>query len=78
MFCNLLFLIVAHDTLFTSILNYTRAHFIILQGAFQTLKGRTIQNFSVDESSSKFDQLMILEMNEEMKKCTKHLQIIIE
>lgn len=74
-------LITAHDIIFTSIMHFTKAHFIILQGAFISLRERCLNKLNIvdgreilhDEEVPELDREMMKEINQ----ATKYLQILL-
>lgn len=67
------------DTLFTSLMSCISAHLCIIQNAFKTIRPRCLKRLRLSENEMLHDTAELdREMLYEIKKCTQHLQMIIE
>lgn len=67
------------DTIFTALVSNISAQLTILRGAFKTIRSRSLRNLGL----AKVDVLrdppeLDKEMQKEMKKCARHLQVVFE
>ncbi|XP_018330857.1 odorant receptor 4-like [Agrilus planipennis] len=71
------FIIIGFDSMFTSIANYSSAQLKVLQGAFKTIRPRSLQKLGLRDVPVMHDSpVLAKEMDRQINNCIDHLQTI--